>query len=113
MVKEAEQYKEADEKLKEKVDSKNQLESYCYQIKQTVEDEKLKDKISEEDKTSITNKVNEVISWLDNNQTAEKDEFEDQKKQLEGLCNPIIQKLYPEGGMPGGMPGQVGCQDQE
>lgn len=50
-------------------------------------------------------------AWLDSNQTAEKDEFEHHKKELEGVCNPIITKMYaatggaPEGGMPGGMPG--------
>ncbi|KAL6038193.1 hypothetical protein STEG23_030961, partial [Scotinomys teguina] len=51
-------------------------------------------------------KCNEIISWLDKNQTAEKEEFEDQQKELEKVCNPIITKLYQSaGGMPGGMPG--------
>merc|ERR1712167_464912 len=80
-------------------------------MKQTVEDEKVKDKISEEDKKTINDKCAETISWLDANQTAEKDEFEHQQKELEGVCNPIVIKMYqdaggaPEGGMPGGMPG--------
>lgn len=55
-------------------------------------------------------KCNEVIHWLDSNQTAEKEEFEHQLKEIEGVCSPIISKLYSQGagdagGMPGGFPG--------
>lgn len=110
MVNEAEKYKAEDEKQRDRVQAKNGLESYAYQMKQTMEDEKLKDKISEEDKKTVLDKCNEVISWLDSNQTAEKDEFEDKQKELEKVYNPIITKVYqaggaPPGGMPGGMPG--------
>jgi len=110
MVKEAEQFKAEDEKQKDRIAAKNALESYAFHMKQTVEDEKVKDKISEEDKTKILEKCNAVIAWLDSNQTAEKDEFEHQQKELEGVCMPIITKLYQQGGgapggMPGGMPG--------
>lgn len=111
MVSEAEKYKVDDEKQKDRVQAKNGLESYAYQMKQTMEDEKLKDKISEEDKKLVLDKCNDVISWLDFNQTAEKDEYEDKQKELEKVYNPIITKVYqagggaPPGGMPGGMPG--------
>ena len=67
MVQEAEKFKGEDDALKDKVQSKNGLESYAYSMKQTVEDDKVKDKISEEDKNSITDKCQEVIAWLDNN----------------------------------------------
>ncbi|KAJ8267109.1 hypothetical protein GJAV_G00138560 [Gymnothorax javanicus] len=106
MVQEAEQYKAEDELQRDKVSSKNALESYAFNMKSTVEDEKLKGKISDEDKQKILDKCNEVISWLDRNQTAEKDEYEHQQKELEKVCNPIITKLYQSaGGMPEGMPG--------
>lgn len=110
MVREADQFKAEDDKQKERISAKNALESYAFHMKQTVEDEKLKDKISQDDKTKIVEKCNAVISWLDSNQTAEKDEFEHQQKELEGVCSPIITNLYqaggmPGGGMPGGMPG--------
>lgn len=65
----------------------------------------MKDKISEDDKKVIKDKADETISWLDNNQTAEKEEFEDKKKELEKVCMPIMTKLYQQGGAPGGMPG--------
>ncbi|XP_035391796.1 heat shock cognate 71 kDa protein isoform X2 [Electrophorus electricus] len=105
MVQEAEKYKAEDDVQRDKVSAKNGLESYAFNMKSTVEDEKLKGKISDEDKQKILDKCNEVISWLDKNQTAEREEYEHQQKELEKICNPIITKLYQSaGGMPGGMP---------
>uniref|UniRef100_A0A4W6DSN8 Heat shock protein 8 n=1 Tax=Lates calcarifer TaxID=8187 RepID=A0A4W6DSN8_LATCA len=105
MVQEAEKYKAEDDVQRDKVAAKNGLESYAFNMKSTVEDEKLAGKISDDDKQKILDKCNEVISWLDKNQTAEKDEYEHQQKELEKVCNPIITKLYQSaGGMPGGMP---------
>lgn len=108
MVNDAEKYKQEDEKQKDRITAKNQLESYSFNMKSTVEDEKLKDKISDEDKKAIIDKCNEVISWLDSNQLAEKEEFEHQQKELEKVCNPIITKLYQAGGAPGGAGGMPG-----
>ena len=106
MVQEAEKYKAEDEKQRDKVSSKNSLESYAFNMKATVEDEKLQGKINDEYKQKILDKGNEIINWLDKNQTAEKEEFEHQQKKLEKVCNPIITKLYQSaGGMPGGFPG--------
>lgn len=111
MVNEAEKYKAEDEKQRDRVQAKNGLESYVYQMKQTMEDEKLKDKISEEDKKIVLDKCDEVIRWLDGNQSAEKEEFEDKQKELEKVYNPVITKVYqasggaPPGGMGAGMPG--------
>merc|ERR1711981_575963 len=105
MVNEAEKFKDDDDKQKERISAKNSLESYCFNMKSTVEDEKFKDKINESDKETITKKCDETIKWLDSNQLAEVDEFQDQQKAIEGVCNPIITKLYQAGGgAPGGMP---------
>lgn len=68
MVQEAEKYKAEDEKQRDKVSSKNSLESYAFNMKATVEDEKLQGKISDEDKQKILDKCNEIINWLDKNQ---------------------------------------------
>ncbi|KAL1132439.1 hypothetical protein AAG570_010394 [Ranatra chinensis] len=104
MVNEAEKYKAEDDKQKAVIQAKNSLESYCFNMKSTMEDEKLKDKISEADKTLVTEKCNEVIRWLDSNQLAEKEEFEHKQKELEAVCNPIITKLYQSGGATGAGP---------
>merc|ERR550534_630797 len=115
MVNDAEKYKSEDEAQRDKISAKNGLESYCFNMKTTIEDEKLKDKISEEEKEKITKKCEETMSWLDANQLAEKEEFEDKQKELEGVCNPIITKLYQGAGgapgadgMPNGMPNFTG-----
>lgn len=116
MVSDAEKYKHEDEKQRQVIAAKNSLESYCFNMKSTMEDEKLKDKITESDKTAIMEKCNEVIRWLDSNQLADKEEFEHKQKELEALCNPIITKLYQSAGgaegmpgFPGGMPGAPGA----
>lgn len=109
MVNEAEKYRSEDEKQKETISAKNALESYCFNMKATMEDDKLKDKITDSDKTLIMDKCNDTIKWLDANQLAEKEEYEHRQKELESVCNPIITKLYQgAGGAPGGMPGFPG-----
>ena len=112
MVKDAEKYKDEDDKQKDKITAKNALESYCFNMKSTAEDDKLKDKISESDKATIIDKCNDTIKWMDANQLAEKDEFEHMQKELEKVCMPIVTKLYQgaggapgAGGFPGGFPG--------
>merc|ERR1712203_1014058 len=111
MVNDAEKFKQEDEQQKERIQAKNDLESYAFQMKQTVEDDKVKDKISADEVKTICDACDEAIKWLDNNQTAEKDEFQHQKKELEKVCTPIITKMYQGagGGMPGGMPDMSGA----
>jgi heat shock protein 1/8 len=94
MVNEAEKYRSEDEQQRERISAKNALESYCFNIKSTMEDEKVKDKIDASDKEKVLSKCNEVVSWLDANQLAEKEEFADKQKELEAICNPIVTKLY-------------------
>ena len=60
-----------DDKQKDRISAKNGLESYCFNMKTTIEDEKVKDKISEEDRKRINDKCEEAIKWLDANQLAE------------------------------------------
>jgi len=116
-VQEAEKYASEDSKLKEKVEAKNGLENYCFTMRNTLQEEKLKDKFEGGDKEKIEKAVQDALDWLDKNQLAEKDEFEAKQKEVEGVVNPIMMKVYqaaggagmPEGGMPGGgMPGGGG-----
>ncbi|KAK3519709.1 hypothetical protein QTP70_002678 [Hemibagrus guttatus] len=101
MVQEADKYKAEDDLQREKIVAKNSLESYAFNMKNSVEDESMKGKISEEDKKKVIERCNQAISWLENNQLAEKEEYEHELKELEKVCNPIITKLY-QGGMPAG-----------
>jgi len=98
MVKDAETFAEEDKKLKEKVEARNELESFVYSLKNQLNDkEKLGAKISEEDKKTIEDAINDKIAWLEANQGAEADEFKAKKKEVEDISNPIITKLYGEG----------------
>merc|ERR1719166_478646 len=88
MVNDAEKFKAEDEVQKEGIAAKNGLESYCFNMKATIDDEKVKDKISEADKKAINDKCDEAIKWLDGNQLGEKEEFVDKQKEVEAVCSP-------------------------
>ena len=112
MVNDAEKFKDEDAKQKDRISAKNGLESYCFNMKTTIDDEKMKDKISADDKKLISDKCDDAIKWLDANQLAEVEEFQEKQKEVEAVCNPIITKLYQSAGgagMPdmgaGGVPG--------
>ena len=105
LVKEAEKFKDEDNKVKERIEAKNSLEQYAYQIKNTLKDEKLKDKFSEDEKKQIETKVDEVLKWANDNPAASKEEYDAKVKEIEAVFNPIMQKIYQQaGGAPGGMP---------
>merc|ERR1711863_233383 len=94
MVNDAEKYKNEDESQKERVLAKNDLEAYCFNIKSTIDDEKLKSKIEDSERQTIASKCDDTIRWLDSNQQAEKEEFEHKKKELEDIFNPIVKRFY-------------------
>merc|ERR1719198_196113 len=109
MTADAEKYAKEDEAFKAKVESKNSLENYCYSMKNTLDDEKVKDKISEDDKSKATKAIEDALSWLEGNQQAEKEEFEDKRKEVEGICTPIMTAMYSQGGGGGGTGGMPGA----
>merc|ERR1739848_757100 len=107
MVQEAEKYASEDAANKEKIEAKNGLENYCYSMKNTLQEEKLQDKFEAGDKDKIESAVQECLDWLERNQMAETEEFEAKQKELEGVVNPIMMKVYQSAGG-GGMPDMGG-----
>jgi len=108
MVREAEQYAAEDDVMKEQAEAKNALENYAYSMRNSISDEKLQGKLDPADKETIEQAVAETTGWLDANASASKDEFDAKQKELEGVCNPIMTKLYGQGGSAaaeGAMPG--------
>jgi len=106
LVQEAERYKAEDEANKARVEAKNSLENYTYQLKNSMNEEKLAAAIPAADKATIEELIKETTSWLDSHQSAEKEEYEEKQKALEAKVMPILQKVSGgAGGMPGGMPG--------
>jgi heat shock 70kDa protein 1/2/6/8 len=114
MVNDAAKFEAQDKLQRERVDSKNGLENYAYSMKNTIADPNVGGKLSDSDKKAVEDAVESALQWLQNNQEANKEEFEHRQKELEGICNPIMTKMYQgaggAGGMPGGMP-QGGMPD--
>jgi heat shock protein 1/8 len=109
MVEAAEKFKAEDEANKQRVEAKNGLENYCYTLRNSMQEEGLKDKFSDADKDTLEAKIKETLDWLDKNQLAEKAEFEHHQKELEAVANPIMTKVYQagaaaHGAAPGGAP---------
>jgi len=90
LVKDAEKFKAEDDLLRKKVEGKNNLENYTYNIRNTLKDEKVKDKFSAEEKEKVEAKLNEASQWLESNPNAEATEFETRLKELEDIWNPIM-----------------------
>ncbi|KAG3113434.1 Heat shock protein [Phytophthora idaei] len=111
MVADAEKFKDQDERNKLRIESKNALENYAFSLRNSTREEKLAAKLSAEDKKIIEDKVAETLHWLDANQAAEKEEFDAKQQELDGVANPIMQKIYAAeagagmGGMGGAGPG--------
>merc|ERR1711959_382633 len=103
MVAEAEKYKAEDDANRNRVEAKNALENYCFSLKSSISGE---NKLDPSDKAVLESKIEETTKWLDDNQNAEKEEFEQQQKTLTELATPILQKAAGGGGMPGA-PGGV------
>jgi len=95
MIKDAETFADEDAKMKDRVDARNELESYAYSLKNQLADkEKLGSKISDDDKEQMEGEIDKAIKFLEENPDAEPSELKDAKKALEDVANPIITKLY-------------------
>jgi L1 cell adhesion molecule like protein len=105
MLSEAEKFKEEDEAEGRRVAAKNGLESYAYSLRNTLGDSKVDEKLDAADKEKLKTEIDQIVNWLDENQQATREEYEERQKELEAVANPIMMKFYGAGGAPGGMPG--------
>lgn len=76
MVQDAERYKAEDDKVKSRIEKKNGLENYCFQMKNQLDEERLKDKFTEDDRKVIEDATKEVIQWIESNQNSDASEYE-------------------------------------
>merc|ERR1711907_404909 len=118
MVSDAEKYKAEDDANKNRIEAKNALENYCFSLKSSISGEEMQNKISESDKSVLESKIDDTIKWLDENQNAEIEEYQEKQKSLTDVATPILQSMagndggtgssmpgmngFPAGGMPGG-----------
>lgn len=94
LVQESEKYKQQDAEARERIDAKNGLESYAFNLKNTVTDETTGSKLDESDKETINKTVEEVLTWLESNAEASKEEYTSKQKDVEGVVTPIMMKMY-------------------
>ncbi|XVF24446.1 hypothetical protein REPUB_Repub13aG0128600 [Reevesia pubescens] len=100
MEKEAEEFAEEHKKMREKIHSRNKLETYIYSMRSSIKDkDKLADKFESDDKEKIQKTLKEALEWLDDNyQNGEKEDFDEKLKEVESACNPIIKQVYGKSG---------------
>jgi heat shock protein 5 len=112
MVREAEEYAEEDKKVKERIDARNGLESYLYNLKNTLDDDEkgLADNISAEDKKELQDMIDETLDWMDENPEADKEDYSEKMKEVEQIANPIMRNVYA-GGAGGGSEEDMGDFD--
>lgn len=103
MIADAEKFADEDKALKEKIDARHSLQNYVYTMRNTVEDkDKLADKLSEDDKSTIQDAITETEDWLNSNDDADREAIEEQMKELQSICDPIIASIYDSQGYQGG-----------
>lgn len=105
MIRDAEIFEEEDRKIKERVDAKHALQSYIYNMRNTIEDkDKLADKLSEADKDSIREAIEAASNWLQESESQyesdvyEREDYEARMKEMQSICDPIIAQVYSSQG---------------
>ena len=106
MVSDAEKYKEEDERNRERVNAKNELETYVYSMKQTMDEERVKEKLGEEDVASINEQVSNTLDWLDTHPAEDAEAYRGKTKALQEVINPFMSKIYDQ--QPPGAPEEGG-----
>jgi len=96
MVQEAEEFADEDAAEKEKIMSRNELEAYLYNLKNSINDT-LEGKLTAEDKETLSKTVDDALIWFEDNPAAEKSEYDDKQKEVEAVANPILKKAYESG----------------
>mmetsp|Transcript_35621 Transcript_35621/g.26459 ORF Transcript_35621/g.26459 Transcript_35621/m.26459 type:complete len:116 (-) Transcript_35621:54-401(-) len=114
MVREAEEFAEEDKKVKERIDARNGLESYLYNLKNTLDDDEkgLADNLSAEDKKELQDMIDETLDWMDGNPEADKEDYDEKLKEVEQVANPIMRNVY-SGGAGGGAEDDADFADDE
>lgn len=94
MVAEASKYEAEDKAVMERVEARNGAEAYLYNARNSVQEEKVKEKLSEADRTQVEDTVKAGLSWLDENREADKEVVKAKQEEWEASIKPILMKLY-------------------
>ncbi|CAJ1963229.1 unnamed protein product [Cylindrotheca closterium] len=97
MIEEAEEYAEEDRLFKERIESRNGLESYLYGLKTNLDGEDSTVSLSMDDKKELLDLVDEKLDWMEDNPDASKDDLDDQRKEVEQIAIPLMRQAYSGG----------------
>jgi heat shock protein 1/8 len=125
MIKKAEEFKEEDNKQKELIETKNGLENYLYNLKNSMKKNENSPPSIDEIKEEIDPIIDDGLKWLEDNPDEDIETYKNKQKELEEKVNPLMQKFYssqmPAGGMPdmpdmpdmpsGGIPEEPNVED--
>jgi len=111
MVQEAEKFKEQDAQYAAKVEARNALESYVFSLKNSLTG--LEKPLGETDYATLKTAIDDALKWLEDNQAAEKDEYDEQRKKLEEIAFPLLQKANAAGAASGAPPSAAGASAPE
>jgi endoplasmic reticulum chaperone BiP len=114
MVQDAERFAEEDKQVRKRVDAKNGLESYLYNLKNMLDDPEkgISEKITESEKTELEQEIQEALDWLDEATDADADDFTEKQKEVEAIANPIMKNLYQSSGHSTGETADEGFDDE-
>lgn len=93
MIQEAAEHEVEDKARMERIEAKNELESYLYNARNSFQEEKVKEKLGE-DATAGSDKAQEFLNWLENHSDEEKDTYKEKMKEAEEALRPLLMKLY-------------------
>merc|ERR1712071_189157 len=97
MIREAEEFADEDKKVKERIDARNGLESYLYNLKNTLDDDDNGDKVGAENKKELEDIIDETLDWMDDNPDVNKEDYDVKQKEVENIANPIMRQFYAGG----------------
>lgn len=96
MVDDAERFRADDESARELVQTRNNLEAYCFNMRTAMDDPGVEQSVSAADRKIVSDKCADTLNWLDGNRTATKEELEHRQKITENVCRPIVMRLHQQ-----------------
>jgi L1 cell adhesion molecule like protein len=111
MMADAQRFKADDDEVRRKVEARNSLEGYCFGVRNSLNQPQFANALSECDRETVTNEINDVLAWLENNREAGTDEFETKRKELETKLMPIMQSGH-QGSEPNPSQFDAGCSTE-
>ena len=113
MIEEAEQYAKEDQEVRGRVDARNGLESYVYNLRNQLEEDQFSSQVSPEDKRELEDMIHDALDWMEDRPDAVKEDFLKKQKDVENVANPMIRKIYNAGGNSGGYEDEFDFGDDE